>query len=101
MALTRKEVEALAHLARLNLTPEELERFGGQLEAILGYVERLNGLDLSNMEPTTLSPPSPTVSGRTSRSPGSPPPTWRPTRRTSGPVRSGFRRYLKKVMSDE
>ena len=53
MALTKKEVEALAHLARLNLTGEELERFGGQLEAILGYVDRLNGLDLSGVEPTT------------------------------------------------
>ncbi len=53
MALTRKNVEDIAHLARLNLTTEELERYGTQLEAILGYVEMLNQLDLEGVEPTT------------------------------------------------
>ena len=53
MALTRNEVEAIAHLARLNLSDEELERFRPQLEAILGYVENLSQLDLSQVEPTT------------------------------------------------
>ncbi len=53
MALTSKDVEAIAHLARLNLTPDELHRFGTQLEAILGYMETLNKLDLEGVEPTT------------------------------------------------
>ena len=53
MALTRKDVEEIAHLARLNLTAEELDRYGTQLDAILGYVETLNQLDLEGVEPTT------------------------------------------------
>jgi len=53
MALTRKEVEAIAHLARLSLTEAELEKYGAQLEAILGYVESLNKLPLEGVEPTT------------------------------------------------
>ncbi len=53
MALTRDEIRDIAHLARLNLSEEELERFRPQLEAILGYVESLNGLDLESVEPTT------------------------------------------------
>jgi len=52
MALTRKEVEEIAHLTRLNLTPEELAQFGSQLESILGYVEKLNELRLDGIEPT-------------------------------------------------
>ena len=53
MGLTRAEVEMIANLGRLDLTPEELDRFGKQLEAILGYVEKLNELDLKGVEPTT------------------------------------------------
>lgn len=53
MALTREEVAKIAHLARLELAPGELDRFGKQLEAILGYVEKLNELDLKGAEPTT------------------------------------------------
>lgn len=52
MALTRTEVERLAHLARLHLSQPELERYGAQLDAILGYVETLGKLDLTGVEPT-------------------------------------------------
>ena len=52
MPLTRAEVEALARLSRLALTPGELEKFGGQLDAILGYVDLLGKLDLNDVEPT-------------------------------------------------
>lgn len=53
MAFSRNEVEAIARLARLNLTDAELDRFGGQLGAILGYVELLDNVDLKDVEPTT------------------------------------------------
>jgi aspartyl-tRNA(Asn)/glutamyl-tRNA(Gln) amidotransferase subunit C len=53
MALTRKDVEAIAHLARLSLTEAELARYGAQLDSILGYVESLNKLPLEGVEPTT------------------------------------------------
>jgi aspartyl-tRNA(Asn)/glutamyl-tRNA(Gln) amidotransferase subunit C len=57
MGFTRKDVEAVAHLARLSLSEAELARFGAQLEAIVGYVEKLNTLPLEGVEPTsTVSP---------------------------------------------
>jgi aspartyl-tRNA(Asn)/glutamyl-tRNA(Gln) amidotransferase subunit C len=52
MALTRTQIESVARLARLSLSPEESERFGAQLEEILGYVERLGELNLEGVEPT-------------------------------------------------
>lgn len=46
-------VEHLSRLARLSLTEDEKERFGGQLSDILKYVETLNELDTRNAEPTS------------------------------------------------
>jgi aspartyl-tRNA(Asn)/glutamyl-tRNA(Gln) amidotransferase subunit C len=34
------------------LTPEEEQRLGGQLQNILGYIEKLNEVDVSGVEPT-------------------------------------------------
>lgn len=47
------DVGHIAHLARLRLTEEEREIFGSQLSSILGYVEKLNELDASGVEPTS------------------------------------------------
>lgn len=46
------DVKYVAHLARIALTPEEEEKFGVQLSHILGYIEKLNQLDVSEIEPT-------------------------------------------------
>ncbi|SHG72948.1 aspartyl/glutamyl-tRNA(Asn/Gln) amidotransferase subunit C [Thermosyntropha lipolytica DSM 11003] len=51
MALTIKEVEHVAMLARLSLTEEEKKVFAEQLGAILGYVEKLNELSTEGVEP--------------------------------------------------
>jgi aspartyl-tRNA(Asn)/glutamyl-tRNA(Gln) amidotransferase subunit C len=51
--ITREEVEHVARLARLELAEEEMERMTAQLDSILGYVEKLNGLDTAQVEPTT------------------------------------------------
>ena len=51
MAVTRKDVEHIAELARLKFTDEELNDFTGQLNEILAYVEKLNELDTENVEP--------------------------------------------------
>jgi aspartyl-tRNA(Asn)/glutamyl-tRNA(Gln) amidotransferase subunit C len=51
--ITKREVEHVARLARLELTEEEMERMTAQLDAILGYIEKLNELDTSGVEPTT------------------------------------------------
>ena len=52
MAISRNEVVHVARLARLALTEEELDRFAGQLDAILEAVGKVSELDLSGVEPT-------------------------------------------------
>jgi aspartyl-tRNA(Asn)/glutamyl-tRNA(Gln) amidotransferase subunit C len=51
--ITRVEVEHVARLARLELSEDEKERMTSQLDSILGYVDKLNALDTSQVEPTT------------------------------------------------
>jgi aspartyl-tRNA(Asn)/glutamyl-tRNA(Gln) amidotransferase subunit C len=51
MKITRDEVLRIAELANLELTPEEIELYGGQLDEILTYVGKLQELDVSNVEP--------------------------------------------------
>ena len=53
MKISKKEVEHVAHLARLTLTDEELERMTGQLDNLLSYVAKLDELDTSQVAPTT------------------------------------------------
>ena len=57
MKITRTEVEHVARLARLALKPEELEALTGQMDAILGYVDKLNELDTEGIEPTAHAVP--------------------------------------------
>lgn len=53
MAIDRKTVEHVAKLARLQLSPEEIDRYGSQLGAILDYVAKLEKIDVTNVEPFT------------------------------------------------
>lgn len=53
MKITREELEHVAHLSRLNLDEEELTKMTKQLDTILQYVEKLNELDTSSVQPTT------------------------------------------------
>ena len=53
MPLTLKEVEHIAELARLQLSPEELERYRGQLSSILDHVAKLQKLDTTGIAPTS------------------------------------------------
>jgi aspartyl-tRNA(Asn)/glutamyl-tRNA(Gln) amidotransferase subunit C len=57
MAGTEMNVRYVAHLARLNLTPEEEQKFGAQLNNVLGYIAKLNELDVSKVEPTAHAVP--------------------------------------------
>ena len=52
MKITRQDVENVALLSRLEMTAEELEAYSGQLNAILEYVDVLNKLDTTRIEPT-------------------------------------------------
>jgi aspartyl-tRNA(Asn)/glutamyl-tRNA(Gln) amidotransferase subunit C len=51
MSLTKEEVIKIAKLARLTLTEDEIEKYGTDLNAILGYVEQLQELDTTGVEP--------------------------------------------------
>ena len=51
--LTPQDVEHIANLARLSLTPEEKDRYRQQLSAILEYAARLQTLDTSDIPPTS------------------------------------------------
>ena len=51
MKLTRDEVQRVAVLARLRLTPKEETQLTEQLDHILAYMEKLAELDTSNIEP--------------------------------------------------
>ena len=51
--ITRQEVRHVALLARLELSEDEEERMTGQMNSILGYMDKLNELDTKDVEPTT------------------------------------------------
>jgi aspartyl-tRNA(Asn)/glutamyl-tRNA(Gln) amidotransferase subunit C len=53
MKITKKEVEHVARLARLELSEQEKETLTDQLSNILTYVEQLNELDTKGVEPTS------------------------------------------------
>ena len=46
------DVSYVAELARLALTPDEKRIFQGQLETIVGYVDKIAGADVSGIEAT-------------------------------------------------
>lgn len=48
----RIDIEHVARLARIALTPEEKARFEAQLGEILGHMALLNEVDVSGLEPT-------------------------------------------------
>ena len=51
MAITLKDVEHVANLARLEFSDEEKKTLMNQLNRILDYMEKLNELDTSKVEP--------------------------------------------------
>ncbi|MCM8779225.1 MAG: Asp-tRNA(Asn)/Glu-tRNA(Gln) amidotransferase subunit GatC [Candidatus Omnitrophica bacterium] len=53
MAITLKEVEYIAKLARIELSPEELQYYTHQLDRILEYINKLREMNIEGVEPTT------------------------------------------------
>jgi len=51
MAVTKKDVEKIAELARLKFSDEELENFTPQMNEILSYMDKLNELDTEDVKP--------------------------------------------------
>lgn len=52
MNLSKEQIEHIANLARLDLTEEELKKYGEQLSAVLGYVDQLGEVETKRIEPT-------------------------------------------------
>lgn len=52
MSLTHEQVVKVAHLARLELAPEELEKMRSQLSGILDYIDMLSEVDVRGVAPT-------------------------------------------------
>lgn len=51
MTLTRRDVENIAHLARLGITEEELPVYVGSLSRIIGFVEQLGSAETADVTP--------------------------------------------------
>ncbi len=53
MKISGSDVEHIARLARLGLKADERDVYGAQLNGILDYVDKLNELETSGIEPTS------------------------------------------------
>ncbi|HEU0253596.1 MAG TPA: Asp-tRNA(Asn)/Glu-tRNA(Gln) amidotransferase subunit GatC [Pyrinomonadaceae bacterium] len=51
MPINQSDIEKVAQLAHLELAEEELKTLGPQIAEIVNYVEQLNDLDTTNVEP--------------------------------------------------
>lgn len=52
MQLSKQEIQQIAKLARLELTGEELKKYGDQLSVVLNYIDQLKEVDVKGVEPT-------------------------------------------------
>lgn len=50
--LSREDVLKLAQLSKLDLSSEQVDRFRGELESIVEYVQQLQSVDVVGLEPT-------------------------------------------------
>lgn len=53
MSVDTETVKRIARLARIRVAENELSAYQGELNAILGFVEQLNEVDVSGVEPMT------------------------------------------------
>lgn len=72
MAAPEFNVQYVAHLARLELTPEEERKLGGQLGVILDYFTKLRELDVGALEPMAHAVPLANVTRNDAVSPSLP-----------------------------
>ena len=53
MKITKEEVLYVARLARLDLEADAIDTFAGQIDEILGYIEKLNQVNTAGIQPTS------------------------------------------------
>jgi len=57
MAAAEIDIKYVAHLVRIALTPDEEKKLSAQLGNILGYIEKLSELEVTDVEPTAHAVP--------------------------------------------
>lgn len=57
MIVTKKDVEYVAQLSKLSFKEEEMDKFTGQLNGILEYVNQLNAIDTEGVPATAHAVP--------------------------------------------
>lgn len=53
MAISKDTVKHVAHLARIELSTEELERLSGQFQEILDFIDQLKKTEIKGINPTS------------------------------------------------
>jgi aspartyl-tRNA(Asn)/glutamyl-tRNA(Gln) amidotransferase subunit C len=53
MSIDAQTVRRIAHLARIAVADEEVEHLGGEINAILAFVEQLSEVNVEGVEPMT------------------------------------------------
>jgi len=53
MSINKDTIKNVAHLARIDLTPEELETLSVQLKDILDFIDKLKKIDIQKIQPTS------------------------------------------------
>ncbi|MEI6631091.1 MAG: Asp-tRNA(Asn)/Glu-tRNA(Gln) amidotransferase subunit GatC [bacterium] len=53
MAIDKETLQYVAHLARIELQPKELEKLSQQLKDILGFIDNLNRINTEKINPTS------------------------------------------------
>ena len=57
MKVSKKDIDTVASLSRLNIRDDEVDDVMSQLDKFLTYVDNLKSVDTSNIEPTTYALP--------------------------------------------
>lgn len=52
MSIDKETVKYTAHLARIELKPDELEKLSSQIQDILGFIDKLKTVDITGISPT-------------------------------------------------
>ncbi len=53
MSIDKETVKHIAHLSRIELQPKELEKLSGQLDGILGFIDKISTLNIDKVNPTS------------------------------------------------
>jgi aspartyl-tRNA(Asn)/glutamyl-tRNA(Gln) amidotransferase subunit C len=53
MSIDKETIKHVAHLARIELQPNELEKLSGELHEILGFIDKLKLLNVDQVKPAS------------------------------------------------